>query len=166
MGNCEFKWPVGSVVQVSKIGSYDDELGMPEGLIGEVTGFHWPDTEPYQQAFVIFENGHTKLVYDDQVELVDGAGAKYPVNDLGPAATATLNEAIKTKVEIPADEISPAHYRYPNGAEVIDITRHMDFLTGNAVKYLTRAGRKGDRLTDLQKALKYVQWAIEDEENA
>jgi hypothetical protein len=61
-------------------------------------------------------------------------------------------------------ETDPDHYKFPGGAEVIDITRHMDFLTGNAVKYLTRAGRKGDRLTDLKKALRYVEWAIEDTE--
>lgn len=60
-------------------------------------------------------------------------------------------------------QINPDHYSFPGGVETIDITRHMDFLTGNAVKYLTRAGRKGDRLTDLLKALKYVEWAIENE---
>ena len=63
------------------------------------------------------------------------------------------------------DPTSPDHYKFGTGAEVIDITRHLDFLTGNAIKYLARAGRKGDRLTDLKKALRYVQWAIEDEEN-
>ena len=62
-------------------------------------------------------------------------------------------------------ETDPDLYKFPGGAEVIDITRHMDFLTGNAVKYLTRAGRKGDRLTDLKKALRYVEWAIEDAED-
>lgn len=64
------------------------------------------------------------------------------------------------------DPISPDHYTYPGGVQVIDITRHMDFLTGNAVKYLTRAGRKGSRLEDLKKAEVYLRWAIEDEENA
>ena len=62
------------------------------------------------------------------------------------------------------DPTSPDHYKFGSGAEVIDITRHLDFLTGNAIKYLARAGRKGDRLTDLKKALRYVQWAIEDEQ--
>ena len=62
------------------------------------------------------------------------------------------------------DATNPSHYAFPGGAEVIDITRHLDFLTGNAIKHLARAGRKGDRLTDLKKALRYVQWAIEDEE--
>lgn len=62
--------------------------------------------------------------------------------------------------------VDPSHYKYPGGVQVIDITRHMDFLTGNAVKYLTRAGRKttSTRREDLQKALRYVQWAIEDAE--
>lgn len=62
-----------------------------------------------------------------------------------------------------ADAVNPSHYSFGN-VQVIDITRHMDFLTGNAVKYLTRAGRKGDRLEDLKKAARYVQWAIEDAE--
>lgn len=58
--------------------------------------------------------------------------------------------------------VNPTHYSFPSGVQTIDITRHMDFLTGNAVKYLTRAGRKGDRLTDLKKAQRYIEWAIED----
>ena len=64
-----------------------------------------------------------------------------------------------------ATDVNPNHYWFPGGVETIDITRHMDFLTGNAVKYLTRAGRKGDRLTDLKKAEQYIKWAIENEEN-
>lgn len=34
-----------------------------------------------------------------------------------------------------------------------------------AVKYLSRAGRKGDRLEDLKKALTYIQFEIEECEN-
>lgn len=32
----------------------------------------------------------------------------------------------------------------------------LDFLEGNVVKYLTRAGRKGDRASDLAKAADYL----------
>lgn len=60
------------------------------------------------------------------------------------------------------DDVNPDHYSFPNGVEVIELTRHMDFLLGNVVKYVARAGRKGDRLTDLLKAQRYLQWAIED----
>lgn len=58
--------------------------------------------------------------------------------------------------------VDPDHYKTPGGAEVIDITRYLGFLEGNVVKYVARAGRKGDRLTDLLKAQKYLNWAIED----
>lgn len=57
------------------------------------------------------------------------------------------------------DPISPAHYQgFSNGAEVIDITECLPFNTGNAVKYLARAGRKDParHLEDLQKAAWYV----------
>lgn len=60
--------------------------------------------------------------------------------------------------------VSPDHYSYPGGVQVIDLTRHMDFLLGNVVKYVARAGRKGNRLEDLKKAETYLRWAIEDEE--
>jgi hypothetical protein len=43
--------------------------------------------------------------------------------------------------------------------ECIDITRHLSFTQGNAVKYVWRAGRKGDSdtaLEDLEKALWYL----------
>jgi hypothetical protein len=51
----------------------------------------------------------------------------------------------------------PAHYNsHPSGVECITVTEHMNFNVGNAVKYLWRAGRKGDALTDLRKAAWYV----------
>lgn len=56
----------------------------------------------------------------------------------------------------------PAHYTgFSNGAEAIDITENLTFNTGNAVKYLARAGRtdgrvKGEVLEDLQKAAWYI----------
>lgn len=60
------------------------------------------------------------------------------------------------------DAVNPSHYVFPGNVQVIDITRHLGFLEGNAVKYLCRAGRKGDRLEDLKKARKYLDYAIED----
>ena len=57
----------------------------------------------------------------------------------------------------------PPHYKLAPGVEVIDLTEQLDFCRGNAVKYLARAGRKGDRaqeLQDLEKAQWYVNRAI------
>lgn len=51
----------------------------------------------------------------------------------------------------------PSHYtNHPSGVECITITEHLNFCIGNAVKYLWRAGLKGDALEDLQKARWYI----------
>ncbi|CAB5194827.1 SaV-like [uncultured Caudovirales phage] len=51
----------------------------------------------------------------------------------------------------------PKHYTsHPSGVECIEVTEHFNFNLGNAVKYLWRAGLKGDALEDLQKARYYV----------
>jgi len=60
---------------------------------------------------------------------------------------------------------NPPHYkRYP--VECIQITEHMNFCLGNAVKYVYRAGDKGDAVTDLQKAIWYINREIERIQNA
>lgn len=51
----------------------------------------------------------------------------------------------------------PTHYTdVVSGIECIDVTEHFSFLRGNAIKYLWRAGFKGNALTDLRKARWYV----------
>lgn len=61
----------------------------------------------------------------------------------------------------------PSHYTWLKdkcGIEVIDITRHLDFDTGNAIKYLLRAGHKSEEgysnkektIEDLKKAIFYI----------
>lgn len=40
--------------------------------------------------------------------------------------------------------------------ECIEITRHMGFNLGNAIKYLWRANFKGKEIEDLQKAIWYI----------
>lgn len=53
---------------------------------------------------------------------------------------------------------SPAHYRaHPSGVECIEITEHMDFLLGNATKYIWRAGLKSDDAAeDIRKSVWYL----------
>jgi hypothetical protein len=51
----------------------------------------------------------------------------------------------------------PSHYTgHPSGVECIQITEHMNFCRGNAVKYIWRAGEKGDEIEDLKKARWYI----------
>ena len=51
----------------------------------------------------------------------------------------------------------PEHYTsHPSGTECIEIAEHMNFCLGNALKYLWRAGLKGDAVEDLKKARWYI----------
>ena len=45
--------------------------------------------------------------------------------------------------------------------EVIQITQELNFCLGNVVKYVLRAGKKGDRIEDLRKARRYIDFEIE-----
>ena len=52
----------------------------------------------------------------------------------------------------------PKHYcSHPSGIECIQITRHMNFCLGNAIKYIWRADEKGKAIEDLDKAIFYLQ---------
>jgi hypothetical protein len=55
----------------------------------------------------------------------------------------------------------PPHYK-AGGIEVIDFieAKDLNFRLGNAVKYISRAGKKGDPIEDLEKALWYLQREI------
>ena len=57
----------------------------------------------------------------------------------------------------------PKHYNsHPSGIEAKDVTRNFDFPIGNALKYIWRAGNKGDYWEDMNKALEYLNWAMSD----
>ena len=59
----------------------------------------------------------------------------------------------------------PPHYSaHPSGVECIDIVEHYPFNTGNAIKYIWRAGLKGDALEDLKKARWYLDREIQKRE--
>lgn len=51
----------------------------------------------------------------------------------------------------------PPHYAGESVVvECVDIARHLSFCRGNAFKYVWRAGRKGDAVEDIQKAIWYL----------
>jgi hypothetical protein len=63
------------------------------------------------------------------------------------------------------DEVNqPKHYT-DGGIETIDFieAKKLGFNLGNAVKYISRAGKKGSRLQDLQKAQWYLAREIKNE---
>lgn len=65
-----------------------------------------------------------------------------------------------SNLNITVDQVNhPSHYTaHPSGIEAIEITRHMNFNIGNAIKYLWRAGLKNEdkHIEDLKKAIFYI----------
>jgi hypothetical protein len=118
------------------------------------------------------------------VENYDGELVKYRITksaptDLGPRWNTvgytsendpkhlTLIEAAVEEPRICDNVNSPSHYtRFP--VEVIELTRHLSFTRGNAVKYIARAGHKdaAKEIEDLKKAIWYIQDDITQLEKA
>lgn len=84
-----------------------------------------------------------------------------------PVCDSTLNEAgicASHGLQIIKPDLinHPPHYKaHPSGIECIEITRHMNFNCGNAIKYIWRNGLKEGTpsIQDLEKAI----WYIKDE---
>lgn len=75
---------------------------------------------------------------------------------------ADQQRAVVDKIHADAVE-HPAHYvAHPSGVECIEITEHMNFTLGNAVKYVWRAGLKSTSpIEDLKKARWYIDREIQ-----
>jgi hypothetical protein len=63
---------------------------------------------------------------------------------------------------VPVDMVNhPPHYtNHPSGVECIQITEHMGFNLGNALKYIWRADLKGNAVEDMKKAIFYLEREI------
>ena len=76
-----------------------------------------------------------------------------------------LSASIATLGLLPgeADPVNhPVHYTsHASGIEVIQITEHMGFCLGNAVKYILRCDLKGNAIEDLEKSIWYIKREIE-----
>jgi len=57
---------------------------------------------------------------------------------------------------------SPPHYtEHPSGIECIQVTEHMGFNLGKAIKYICRCDLKKDAIEDLKKAKWYIEREIQ-----
>ncbi len=74
---------------------------------------------------------------------------------------------IMEEADLPHDPVNhPKHYTdHPSGVECIQIAERMSFCAGNVIKYVWRAGLKGDELEDLKKARFYLDREIARLEN-
>lgn len=83
-----------------------------------------------------------------------------PAKEHHPEVAPAEGQGSEDAGEVAADPVNPSHYRkHPSGIECIEVTRHMNFNVGNAIKYLWRYMDKGDPIENLKKA----QWYIDDE---
>lgn len=66
------------------------------------------------------------------------------------------------KVPMPEPNKDPINPDYYNGDDVMQVIERydLDFCTGNAIKYILRAGKKGEQVQDLKKALWYLERKI------
>ena len=126
-------------------------------------GYSW-SSEDKEYSEHIFENGGRYLFLDNRITW---SGSNY-----------TSEQAIEysefmsqQKEDNQMDPIyKPSHYQLEDGTQVKDhitsLTAHMSgvraWATGNAIKYLARAGRKDDIVKDLKKAQENIQIIIDD----
>lgn len=63
--------------------------------------------------------------------------------------------------EVGDDINHPRHYTsHPSRIECIQITEHMTFCLGNTIKYVWRAGLKGEGIEAAIKDLRKAQWYL------
>lgn len=82
-----------------------------------------------------------------------------PAERLEASEKPNMETMVKPKKAKPkADMVNhPPHYTsHPSGVECIQITEHMGFNLGNALKYIWRADLKGSAVEDLEKAVFYI----------
>lgn len=83
------------------------------------------------------------------------------------ASVVEMKKALNV-VEAKADPVNhPPHYK-TGGVETIDFieAKDLNYRLGNVVKYVSRAGKKGDPIQDLEKAAWYLQREITARKNA
>lgn len=145
---------VGSVLQIRKVDLED---------ITDNSFIHQIDPNNIYDSFAIkvvdMVNGRC------EIELAVGA---YVSCDIDMSALAKVSVFANESANKKTEQVShPSHYAWLKdlcGVEPLDICRHLDFNTGNAIKYLLRKdkvdGNKTKtekRIEDLRKAVFYIQ---------
>jgi len=112
---------------------------------------------------VVYSEGGTEcwIVCENDECMIDGPATTIGCRDPDEDGPVDLEaEAIllwNQRIE-PVEMVNnPPHYTsHPSGVQAIEVCEHLSFNLGNAVKYVWRAGKKGDREQDLSKAEWYL----------
>lgn len=107
----------------------------------------WSYEELLDNIRIISEPGHIFVSFP-----------KYHIEEL-------VDDTLSSKEETSFDAVShPSHYTEGRKYEPRKVIADwgLNFNLGNAVKYISRAGRKGDKIEDLQKAIQYIEFELEE----
>ncbi len=128
----------------------------PNGWI-EHNGAESPIPDGYSCEF-LYRNGAKDLRLEKDIYWGGVVAYRWPTAPAGPGPIQVADDH---------DPVNhPKHYTaHPSGIECIQITEHMGFCLGNAVKYIWRADLKADALEDLRKARWYLDREIEKRED-
>ena len=144
--------------------------------IGSVLQIRKSDLE-YIAGSEFVESVDPNNIYDSfNIKVVDMVGGWCEISCPGENVSVDVDTDKLSKVSVFANEFTngksdqvshPSHYAWLKdlcGVEPLDICRHLDFNTGNAIKYLLRKdkvdGNKTKtekRIEDLRKAVFYIQ---------
>ena len=132
--------------------------GNPEATVNEVAKKF---NTTYQIAYMVRKE--MQNVKTPKAKPLTGKFKRIALFSSNESVLDTINPECVKPEEPKSDPVNhPAHYKV-GGIETIDFieAKALGYHLGNAVKYITRADHKGNRLQDLQKAKWYIDRAIE-----
>ena len=93
--------------------------------------------------------------------VTEGASAWHRIDYAQQKRCESGSPATASSQQSSGDAVNPQHYKsHPSGVEAVTILEAFNYNIGNAMKYLWRAGLKGDAVTDLRKAAWYIEREI------
>lgn len=115
--------------------------------------------ERFKREFEFVRNkGDAQMIKPKQPSSIKNKDLTVKIDDKG-----VITDIVHHKGNVSKPDMvnKPPHYKDASGIECKEITCHrkMSFSLGNAIKYLYRAGSKGDLLEDLKKAEWYLRVA-------
>jgi hypothetical protein len=132
---------------------------------GEVVGFREDEAFPIN-VLMDGESGHTcfnetELEFEHIYDALSSPAPKVDSRLIDTPEVEGFDEWVDSMHEEVVNH--PSHYTsHPSGIECIQVTEHMNFNLGNAVKYLWRSDLKAETpIEDLQKARWYIEREIQ-----
>lgn len=131
------KFKVGDrvLIKAPEKGEASPLVKLYQGVGGQIEEVGAPESAPYPYV----------------VKLDDGHSLCFGYGELEP-------EEVRDFAAGDAVDHPPHYTQHPSGVECIQVTEHMTFSLGNAMKYIWRAGLKSaDPIEDIDKAIWYLQ---------